>query len=325
MDWTRLAVAGRVTSLQRGLCAGVTTEGTVFVAHLRLPHEDTTIYDDVLVDSFGVTGLSPGAETWLTGRGADGRLQLWETREGDDSRVTAHPLDGIDAMWAAPSRDAGTELLLSCHLADGSWSLRVHDRGTAVAGGEQRLRDLALAGSPDTALVLGCPEKEPLVVAGPLGGAGTATAWTLGDDDWRRIHLSPAPSAITSVAYGWGARHTWIGGVSEGRAVCHELLPLPFRGPLRTAVVPMPQLELVNVPEAGGRPLLLVDDVVGDRPVFVAAMARGNRLCWHDGTEWKAYPAPDGPLRAACTTGGAVHLLVGHCLWSIEDPTTVAG
>jgi len=73
MDWTRFAVTGRITALQRGLCAGVTTEGTVFVAHLRLPHARPTTYDDVLVDSFGVLGLAPGPEPWLTGRGADGR------------------------------------------------------------------------------------------------------------------------------------------------------------------------------------------------------------------------------------------------------------
>jgi hypothetical protein len=83
----------------------------------------------------------------------------------------------------------------------------------------------------------------------------------------------------------------------------------------------MPHLELVNVPEAGARPLVLVADVAGDRPVGVAAMARGNRLCWHDGTEWKALPAPDGPVRAACSTGGAVHVLIGQSVWSIEDPT----
>jgi hypothetical protein len=109
--------------------------------------------------------------------------------------------------------------------------------------------------------------------------------------------------------------------VADGRAAVYELLPLPFRGPLRTFTLPMPQLELVHIPDAGGRPLVLVDDTTGDQPVFVAATGRGNRLCWHDGAEWKAFPAPDGPLRAACASGGAVHVLVGHTVWSIEDPT----
>jgi hypothetical protein len=109
--------------------------------------------------------------------------------------------------------------------------------------------------------------------------------------------------------------------VADGKGVVHELLPLPFRGPLRTTAVTMPQLELVNVPEAGGRPMVLVDDVAGDLPMFVAAMARGNRLCWHDGTEWKALPAPEGPVKAACSSGGAIHALIGQTVWSIEDPT----
>ena len=319
MDWTRLAVRGRVTALQRGLCAGVTTEGTVFVSHLRLPHASPTTYDDVLVDSFGVLGVAPGPEPWLTGRGADGRLQLW-TAHDDDTTVESSSLDGIDAMWAAPATDAGTELLLSCHLSEGSWRLRTYDRQSAMAGGAPKARDLALAGTPDTSFVLGCPEKDPLVVAGRLGDSGAATAWAF-SGDWRRIHLSPAPSALTSVAYAWGGRHTWIGGVADGRAAVYELLPLPFRGPLRSFTLPMPHLELVHIPDGGGRPLVLVDDTTGDQPVFVAATGRGNRLCWHDGAEWKALPAPDGPLRAACASGGAVHLLVGQTLWSIEDPT----
>jgi hypothetical protein len=323
MDWTRLEVSGRVTAVQRGICAGVTAEGTVFTAQLRLPHLRPTTYDDLLVDSFGVLGIAPGDETWLTGRGADGRLHLWAS--GDDATVDAHPLSDIDAMWAAPTLDTGTELLLTAHLTDGDWRLRTFDRRSAIAGGLQKVSDLALAGSPDAGLTVGCPVKEPLVVAGRLGESGSASAWALGEGAWRRVHLAPAPTALTSVAYAWGGRHTWIGGVADGRAVVYELLPLPFRGPLRTTPVPMPTLELVALPEGRGRPLVVVDDVVGDVPLVVAAMSRGNRLCWHDGNEWKALPAPDGPLRAACVSGGAVHLLVGDSLWSIEDPLGIAG
>jgi hypothetical protein len=324
MDWSRLTVSGRVTALQRGICAGVTDEGTVFTARLGLPHWDATTYDDLLVDSFGVLGLAPGdaGETWLTGRGADGRLALWAVRD-DDPVVRTHSLDGVDALWATPVLDAGTDLMVSCHLAEGSWSLRAHGLESALAGDAPLLRDLALCGSPDTALVLGCPEKEHLVVAGRLGDSGTAAAWALGDDDWRRIHLAPAPTLLTSVAYAWGGRHTWIGGVADGRASVHELLPLPFRGPLRSAPVHIPALELVALPDGGGRPLVLVDDIAGELPVLVAAMSRGNRLCWHDGTEWKAYPAPDGPVRAACASDGAIHVLIGNAAWSIEDPTLI--
>jgi hypothetical protein len=319
MDWNKFAVAGRVTALKQGLCAGISDEGTVFVARLGLPQPSPTTYDDLLVDSFGVLGVGHGAETWLTGRGADGRLQLWTVRD-DAPAVVRHPLDAVDAMWAAPASDAGTELILSSHLTDGYWRLSTHTREAAVGGGPNRARDLTLAGSPDTALVSGGSEKDPLVVAGRLGDSRSATAWALGDTDWRRIHLAPAPSALTSVASAWGGRHTWIGGVAEGRAVVHELLPLPFRGPLRTTAVTMPQLELVNVPEPGGRPMVLVDDVAGDLPMFVAVMARGNRLCWHDGTEWKALPAPEGPVKGACASGGAIHALIGQSVWSIEDP-----
>ncbi|MGC4112863.1 MAG: hypothetical protein QM747_21075 [Nocardioides sp.] len=323
MDWTRLTVSGRVTAMQRGLCAGVTDQGTVFVAQLRLPHVTATTYDDVLVDSFGVLGIAPGdgGETLLSGRGADGRLQLWGVRD-DHPLVRTHALDGVAQMWAVPALDAGTDLLLSAHLDDGSWSLRADDLGVAIGGAAPTRRALAMAAGPDAALVLGSPEKEPLVVAGRLGDTGTPSAWALGDDDWRRIHLTTAPSLLTSVAYAWGGRHTWIGGVAEGRAMVSELLPFPFRGPLRSASVAIPGLELVALPEGHGRPLVLVDDVAGDLPVMLAAMSRGNRLCWHDGTEWKALPAPDGPLRAACAADGGIHVLIGQSVWSITDPTT---
>jgi hypothetical protein len=320
MDWTRLTVPGRVTTVQRGLCAGVTAEGTVFVAHLRLPHVAATIYDDLLVDSFGVLGLVPGSQTWLTGRGADGRLQLWLAEEGA-AGVRSHALDAVGAMWAVPSADAGAEVLVSCRLVDGSWSVGVHGLEDAIAGAPRTAPQLALACGPDAGLVLGCATKEPLVLAGRLGASGTATAWALTDGDWRRVHLAPTPSALTSVAYAYGDRHTWIGGVADGRATIHELLPLRFRGPLRTAPVAIPPIELVALPEGHGRSLVLVDDVAGDVPVFVAAMSRGNRLCWHDGTEWMALPAPDGPLRSACVSDGGIHLLVGQSVWSIEDPT----
>ena len=38
MDWSKLEVAGRVTALARGLCAGVGADGDAFVVPLRLPH-----------------------------------------------------------------------------------------------------------------------------------------------------------------------------------------------------------------------------------------------------------------------------------------------
>ena len=74
-------------------------------------------------------------------------------------------------------------------------------------------------------------------------------------------------------------------------------------------------LAQVNLPGVGG------GVATGDRPVFVASLERGNRLCWHDRTEWRALPAPDGALRAACASGGAVRVRVGREVWSVEDPT----
>jgi len=114
-----------------------------------------------------------------------------------------------------------------------------------------------------------------------------------------------------------------VAGRVDARPVAWEVLQLPFRGLVRSAAVTMPRLELA--PESfeanGGRAVVLVEETPGDQPVFVAATTRGNRLCWHDGSEWKAIPAPDGRLEAACSSGGAVHVLLGASVWSVADPT----
>jgi hypothetical protein len=322
MDWSKLEVAGRVTALGRGYCAGVGDDGDAFVVPLRLPHPAVRTYDGLLLDSFGVLGVAQGEQTWLTGRGADGRLHLWSAYD-DGSMFVPHSLEAIEAVWAAPVLDAHAELVVSAHFVDGEWRLRVYPRESAILGGRPLAEDLVVGNDPST-LAFGFYEREPLVVAGPLGDSGTAHAWSIGqsDTEWRRVHLSPAPTALCSVGTAQLGRRTWVAGHQDGRPVLYEVLPLPFRGLLRSATVDVPALELAEDSlGTGDRPVVLVDDHERDLPVFVAALARGNRLCWHDGTEWKAHPAPDGRIRGACASGGAVHVLVDGAVWSLADPT----
>jgi len=321
MDWSKLEIAGRVTALARGLCAGVGADGDAFVVPLRLPHPATRTYDGLLLDSFGVLGIAPGEQYWVTGRGADGHLHLWSAH-ADGSMFVPHSLEAIDAAWATPLLDAHADLILSATMNGGGWRLRVHAREAAILGGPPRAHDLSLTGDPGTSLAFACYEREPLVLAGPLGEAGAAQALALapGDGDWRRVHLAPAPTSLCSVATGQLGRHTWIAGHAEGRPVVYQVLPLPFRGLLRTSTIEVPALELEPA-SLSGRPVVLVDEVERDLPVFVAALARGNRLCWYDGTEWKAHPVPDGSLRSACASGGAVHVLVDGSVWSLPDLT----
>jgi hypothetical protein len=322
MDWTRLDVAGRVTALARGHCAGVDTDGNAFVVPLRLPYPEVRTYDGLLLDSFGVLGVAQGEQTWLTGRGADGRLHLWSAYD-DGSMFVPHSLDAVDAAWAAPVLDAHSELVLSAHLDRGAWQLRVYARETAILGGRPRADDLTIGADP-AVVAFAFHEREPLVVAGPLGESGTPHAWSLGrgETEWRRIHLGSTPDALCSVGTAQLGRLCWVAGHHEGRPVIHQVLPLPFRGLLRSAVVDVPPLELAEEAlGAGVRPVVLVDQHERDLPVFVAALARGNRLCWHDGTEWKAHPAPEGRIGAACASGGAVHVLVDGVVWSLPDPS----
>jgi hypothetical protein len=333
MDWTRLEVDGRVTALARGLCAGVAEDGDAFVVPLRLPHPAARRYDGLQLDSFGVLGVAQGEHTWLTGRGADGRLHLWAACP-DGSMFVPHSLEAVDAVWATPVLDAHAgQILSTCfdgrpdgHLDGGAWRLRAHQRENAILGGHARAPDLTLGGDPDARLAFAFYEREPLVVAGPLGDGGAPQARSLGrhDTDWRRIHLAPTPTALCSVATGRFGRRTWIAGHLDGRPVVYQVLPLPFRGLLRSSLVEVPRLELA--PESwGDRPVVLIDEAQRDSPAFVAALPRGNRLCWFEGTEWKAHPVPDGRVRSACISGGAVHVLVEGVVWSIPDPTSIAG
>ena len=323
MDWSRLEVAGRVTALARGLCAGVDADGNAFVVPLRMPHASVRTYDGLLLDSFGVLGLAQGEQTWLTGRGADGRLHLWSAYT-DGSMFVPHSLEAIDAVWAAPLLDAHAGLVLSAHVAETGWRLRVHERENAILGGHPRAADLTMVADPVTALAYAFYEREPLVVAGPLGDSGTPHAWSLdrSDTEWRRIHISPTPSALCTVGIGQLGRRCWVAGHLDGHPTIYEVLHLPFRGLLRSASVDVPPLQLADDALGGGdRPIVLVDEHERDQPVFVAALARGNRLCWHDGTEWKAHPVPEGRIRSACASGGAVHVLVDGAVWSLPDPT----
>lgn len=321
MEWTRLEVGGRVTALARGLCAGVGTDGDAFVVPLRLPHPPPRTYDGLQLDSFGVLGVAQGEQTWLTGRGADGRLHLWSAYT-DGSMYVPHSLDAIGAVWATPLLDAHAGLILSSHLDGGAWRLRVHQRENAILGGRAQADELTVRGDPDLAVSVGYYEREPVVVAGMLGEDGPPHAMALGvtDHEWRRIHLAPTPTVLCSVATGQFGRHTWIAGHRDGRPVVYQVLPLPFRGLLRSAAVDVPRLDL-SPASLGDRPVVLVDETQRDSPAFVAVLPRGNRLCWHDGTEWKAHPVPDGRVRSACVSGGAVHVLVDGSVWSLPDPT----
>jgi hypothetical protein len=321
MDWTKLEVDGRVTALARGLCAGVTDDGDAFVVPLRLPHPPTRTYDGLLLDSFGVLGVAQGEQTWLTGRGADGRLHLWAAYT-DGSMFVPHSLDAIDAVWATPLLDAHAGLILSSNLDGGSWRLRVHQREHAILGGQPEAPDIVVRGDPDSSVAVGFYEREAVVVAGALGQDGTPHALSLahGEHEWRRIHLAPTPTALCSVATGQFGRHTWIAGHSERRVVVYQVLPLPFRGLLRSSVVEVPTLELTEE-SLDDRAVVLVDETERDTPSFVAALSRGNRLCWYDGTEWKAHPVPDGRVMAAGASGGAVHVLIDGAVWSLPDPT----
>jgi len=327
MDWTTLEVGGRVTAMRQGLAAGITDDGSAFVVPLCLPHPQPTRYDGLVLDSFGVLGVALGEQTWLTGRGADGRLQLWSAYV-DGSMFVPHSLDSVGAMWAAPVADGAAGKVLTSHLDDGGWRLQAFDRESAVLGGRPLGQELALGVAPDSAVAFGPAAHGPLVVAGRIGESGTASAWALASVDsgpgrapgaeWRRIHLLPAPTALTSVAASGDGRDTWVAGHVDGRLSAYAVLPLPFRGPVRSATISLPPVDVVT---GAGASAVLVEGVPGPLPWFVVATGRGHRLCWHNGAEWKARPVPDGELRGASYHEGAVHVWLGDTVCSLAGPS----
>lgn len=337
MDWTRTEVEGRVTALRDGVCAGVTEDGTGFVSVLAGPAAATTVVDEMRLDSFGVVGLSHGAAAALTGRGADGQMHLWSLPDpGRASAVAERSLEPLSAVWAAPALRASGGAVLTATVGDGAWSLRAHvlppdaDDATSPYG-----RELRLGGPPDQSLAFSFRDRGPITVAGTVGEGSepSAAAWVLDAEperrgaapaDWRRVHLSPAPDELSSVATSVGGRRTWVAGRTAAKPVAYEVLSLPFRGLVRTTTLVLPVLTLsADSVEGPDRPVVLVDDVEGDHPVFLAATAAGNRLCWSTGggTAWQACPAPEGRLHAACLAGGRIHTLVDGAVWSLPDPT----
>jgi hypothetical protein len=334
MDWTRLDVDGRVTAMSGAACAGVTSDGTGFVALLADPEPTATEVDELSLDSFGVVGVSGGDATWLTGRGPDGLMHLW--RVAAPHLLSHRSLEGLGAVWAAPALDAKASGLLVAYLADGGWRMRAHTLAEGLDDGAPRGRELRLGGPPDASLVYSFHERGPITVAGTVGDStdSPTAAWMIETDpdargadeaDWRRVHLVPAPSELSSVGVTAGGRRTWIAGRLDAKPVVYEVLALPFRGLVRTSTPVLPVLTLAPESIDGpDRPVVLVDLVASDHPVFLVATADGNRLCWTtgpDGTAWQAFPAPAGRLHTACLAGGRIHALIDGSVWSLPDPT----
>lgn len=331
MDWTRLDVDGRVTALRGDVCAGVTAEGVAFVALLGAPEPVATVVEPLLLDSFGVVGLSGGDAPWLSGRGMDGQMHLWQVAA--PYVLAQRSLETWGAAWAAPALDDSATGVLIAEPAEGGWRLRAYTVTEGTTDGQPRGRVLRLGGPPDSALAFGFHATGPITVAGAVGDGDVppAAAWLVdtGADarspdaaDWRRVHLSPAPSELSSVGVGAAGRHTWVAGRLDAKPVVYEILALPFRGLIRSTTLTLPVLTLSDVVVEGpDRPVVLVDATEGDQPVFLVATSGGNRLCWNDAGIWKAHPAPDGRLRAAAVAGGRIHALIDGSAWSLPDPT----
>jgi hypothetical protein len=334
MDWTRLDAGGRVTAMRDAACAGVTADGTGFIALLADDDPAASEVDQLSLDSFGVVGLSGGDPSWLTGRGPDGQMHLW--RVAAPHLLSERSLEALGAAWAAPALDATASDVLVAYLTDGGWRMRAHALVEGQPDGAARGRELRLGGPPDSALAYSFHERGPITVAGAVGDGSDppAAAWVIVTDpparvseppDWRRVHLAPTPSELSSVGVAAGGRRTWVAGRLDAKPVVYEVLSLPFRGLVRTATPVLPVLTLApDSIEGPDRPVVLVDHAESDHPVFLAATVDGNRLCWTtgaDGTAWQAFPAPAGRLHAACLAGGRIHALIDGAVWSLPDPT----
>ena len=338
MDWNELEVDGRVTALRRGLSAGVATDGRAFTCDLHGPNPTPVAYDGIVLDSFGVVGASAGAEAWLTGRGADGRLTLFGTRPelaGTAERVGRTPArrDRRDVGGAGARRPRGTRARLGPagrHLAAARLPPRRRDRRRGGPGPRLRAR-LRARHQPGVLL----PREGPARRRRPDRGRIRTGARRL---DPRRPARATDPGTRRGVAPGAPVTDPDRADLGRRRARLHpDLGRRPGGGTTRRlggapAAVPRPG------PLGGGRdaaPRARSGDararrwaVAGARrgdPRRPAPLRRGHdarqpallvRRQRVDGA-----PRPGRPAPRRVPRRGAVHLLVGASIWSVEDPT----
>ncbi len=326
MEWTRLEVAGRVTALARGHCAGVDADGNAFVVPLRLPHP---------------TGAHVRRAAARLVRGAGGRPGRADLAHRSRRRRAAAPVVGVRrrqhvraALARRGRRGRGPR---PCSTRTRSWCSR--PISTEGPGGcvPTRARRRSSAGGRSAADLDHRDRSRPR--RSRSRSTSTSRSWSPGR--WAtRGRRTPGPSAGPT-ASGAGStsrrrrtrsarwapascgRLTWVAGHLEGRPMIHQVLSLPFRGLLRSAAVDVPPLDARRGCAGRGRP--------ADRPGRRARArsaglrrrpARGATGC--AGTtapSGRRSPRPRAGSAAPAASGGAVHVLIDGAVWSMPDPT----
>lgn len=353
MAWTHVHFGGRITALVGAAVAGVADDGRALYARLADVEEQgppPAAHDSPMVDSVGVLGISDSDNTYVTGRGWDGRVHLWqvattgrvtiprprraESPAEPDPQVNELELAGFpEPMWAAPIVDEKSSTALTAHLGpDGEWRLQARGLLTGAGQGAGLVgRELHLGAAPDLALDYSSYAGGPAVVVGFIGDGPDpkATAWALSVSskasrglpmaEWRRVALDPVPTGMSSVARCGDA--TYLAGRVGDQPVVYKLWDLNFRGPVRTASVLAPPTELDPTAKDGAsRPVVLVAGAEASLPVLLTASVDGNWLWWLGSDSWYRVPAPPGRLRAASFASGQIWAHVDGDLWSLPDP-----
>ena len=307
MDWSRLEVGRAGHRTRRGLCAGVDADGNAFV--VRPARTCTRRTGRLRRDRARLLRrgrcIAQGEQTWLTGRGADGRLHLWSayrrrhhgrrrTRWRRSTPCGRPRCSTPRPRWCSPRTSTGVRGGSGCY-----------PREAAILGGTPAGRDLTMGTEPDTALAFAFYERSRWSwpdrwatpghpMRGRWEGPTRSGAYPSLADPHRPVlgrHRSARPALLGRRALRWPAGDLPGAAPSVPRAA-------PHRHRRRASTPARPEDALA----VSDRPVVLVDEHERDQPVFVAALPRGNRLCWHDGTEWKAHPVPEGRVRSACTS-----------------------
>ncbi len=309
------------------------------IALLGVHDPPVVSFDPLALDSFGVVGVSAGDRTWLTGRGRTVACTCWGV---DPSRgaglVRGQSLDGLDAMWAAP---ASTRARPSCSrrtAGEGVWRLRAHTLAEAEAGRPARgAVAVPRSGPARLPCLLPFSPAGPLVVAGAIGDGPGARRGLGGPGDrdeasspgWAGVvsTLRPRPDELSSVSAVAARLRPDLDRRTHGRASgrlgscstcpsvvwsvdsCHDALDQLAALIVRGYGEPVGRAR-GRWPRATSRS--------SSRP------PRGEPALLARRCDWKAIPAPDGRVRAACAVGGRSTCCCGASVSPTRRVLTIA-
>ncbi|GEB14354.1 hypothetical protein GUY44_17250 [Pimelobacter simplex] len=334
MEWRRGTYPGRVTAMNGPVVAGVTDDGSGFIAGL-IDAGDALVLDEIRLDADGVLAVGGIETTFLTGRDPEGTLRMWSVEEFyvNAQDLAAGELDDEEPLieeielpehytWAASVATERDDFMLAMTGRAETTQVEVRVLYALDLPVLDQHRHPAAPGLLGGRPVVAHRAKQPVWVVTDAGVCWS-DPWLL-DEMQDEVHWSdvdlPAGMVATYAAVGMKG---WLGGWAPGADGDRPVLVRHGRG-TEPEVVPAPVTRL-RPDAAGPRVLLLEPDRLDDMPAMVTASVDGNALWFPDAAEdggWArvAVPDGDGPLWAAGSGAGWVGVIIGTSVWVAHHP-----